>query len=164
MPGDPIEVEYPLTLSAGRSQAIVLLVVALTVGIAFIATSNTKGLRIGPLITLDVDGANIFYWAMTAACGLFALPMALATAYRASYIKQRIGFTRSSIWLPRTLWTEEWEEVPFGEIAAITMWSYHGESVITLDLANRKFRIGRSWLPSPEAFEDVVRRLRVGRN
>lgn len=162
MPGDSIEAEYPLTLSIGRNLAMVGCALAVTAGGAIVAANNTKGLRLVEVVTLSPEGASIFYWVMTAACGLFALPMALALSWRAAFIKQRVAFTQSSVWLPRTNWSTELVEVPFEEVVAARTWTYGKERVITLVLTGRKFRIVQSWLPSREAFDDILARLEAG--
>jgi hypothetical protein len=48
MHSDPIEVEYPLTMSPGRTLGVIVLVVALTAGGACVAATNSRGLRIAP--------------------------------------------------------------------------------------------------------------------
>jgi hypothetical protein len=161
MLSDPIEVEYPLTLSPFRNLAMAGCAVGVTAGVAVIAATNSKGLSLFSLVTLSAEEATLFLWALTAVCGLFAL-LALALSWRAVFVKQRVAFTQSSIWIPRTNWSTELVEVPLRQIAAADLWSYGSERVVTLVLANRKFRIGQSWLPTPGAFEDVLARLQQG--
>ncbi|MAE93941.1 MAG: hypothetical protein CL910_04720 [Deltaproteobacteria bacterium] len=158
----PVLVEYPVRLSLAQIAGMIGAIALVAAGMAWLAHGNERGLSLWRLIELSPEQATLFYSAFAAVLGLAVLPAACALSVRTLQLAQRLAFVEGGVLLPASPWSREEREIRFTEIEDLCVVEINKEAVATLTVGGRKLRIGRSWLPTPSAFDDVLVRLQRG--
>jgi len=155
----PTTAEYPLRLSL--RQSIGMVGVSVVLGAVFVgfATWNQKALNLFGLITLSPEGARMFFWSVAAFFLVVALPFGLAIAWKGMMAKQRIAFRPDGLLLQRSTYSSSHVVVPYSDLLAVRELARANSRVIELQLRDRKFWIGLSWVDSAATFDAILVKL-----
>ena len=155
----PATTEYPLRLSLRQSVGMVG--VSVVLGAVFIgfATWDQKALNLFGLVTLSPEGARWFFWAVAGFFLAVALPHGLAIAWKGMVANQRIAFRSDGLLLPRSLYARDHVVVPYSDLISVRDLVRANSRVIELQLRDRKFWIGLSWVDSAATFDEILARL-----
>ncbi|MBW2242657.1 MAG: hypothetical protein JRH01_11790 [Deltaproteobacteria bacterium] len=158
----PTLFEAPLRLSPGRAIGFIGPSIALTLGFLTLALTNQKGLILQGVLKLTPANATLFYSVVSAWMGLAIFPTACALAWKRIWLSQRVGFVEEGILLPSGFWSADEVLIPYLQLAEAAVVEIGSERLLTLSFPGRCFRIGSSWLPSEQAFDQVLERVQTG--
>jgi hypothetical protein len=151
-----------LRLSWFKVVRVLAFTVVLIASGIYLALTNRKSINLFRLFTLDPEEGRVFFWILVGLLGLTMVPLALGITWKAWVAKQHVGFTDAGVWLPSSFLSSRHVLVPFAEIRAVRVRQMYKERLIEVEMPGRKLRIGQSWLPSPEIFEEILARLQAG--
>ncbi len=158
-PRRPADREFPLRLNRGQALGLLGVALALTLGFLLLALGNERGLVFMGLLELGPQAATRFYAALAVGLGVAVLPGACAVATKGLWLDQRVAFVEEGLLLPAGFWSGDEIVVAYQDIRELTIARFGEERVLTICLAERRFRIGRSWLPTEQAFDEIAERL-----
>ena len=118
------------------------------------AKGNDRGLIINGLIELSADGATSFYWVLAGLSMGFVVVAGFLAIVRLT-VHQRIALSETSITIPRSLWSSEEVEIPFGDIIELSASEVSGQRFLKIVCNGRKFILTASMLPGKEDFDDI---------
>ena len=153
--------EYPLRLSRGKVVGMIGVSIIFIGAFATLAFTNKKAVSVFGLFTLSPRDATYMFWGFAGFGILGLLPMALATTWKGRIAGQKIAFADTGIWMPRSVWSSQHVLVPFSDIRGCHLKIRGKERLLEIELPNRKFWVGESWLPCAEAFDEFIDHLQT---
>ncbi len=152
---------FPYRGKASRLALATAFFAACAVAIAHEAQTNRRGLVIRGIIRLAPDGANIFYWAVTALSVLFATIGLLGLASRLFGGARHLTLTTTHIVVPQGLLSRTDVAVPYAAIRDMRLLAVHKQTFLEIRHAGGRVSIVQAAMPSGEAFDELRRLLAV---
>jgi hypothetical protein len=125
------------------------------------ANSNDRGVIINGIIELSADSATVFYWVLAGLSIGFVVVAGLLAMMRLT-VHQRIALSETSITIPRSRWSSEEVEVPFGDIIELSASEVSGHRFLKIVYNGGKFTLAASMLSRKEDFNDICAALSQG--
>lgn len=157
-----VDAEYRMGLRIPQIVGLFLVVLSVSGFMLYYAITNDRGLVLQGVLTLSRTQATVFYGVFSGLLGLGVLPYSIAVILKAIYKPQRVAFAGDGIFLPASFWSGKEVHVRFSEIQDLTLTRVRNEQILSVVTSSQKFKIGKSWLPSQEAFDDIQHRLAEG--
>jgi hypothetical protein len=154
------ELQYAYRPRPLAAIALVLLFGPTTVLLAMLAMKPQGG-RVGDAngLPLSPGAAAAVAWGMCALSGLL-LALGLAVAVKRVRLRQRLVLGESGMIVPASPWSREERTIAYGEIRWLGEHEIYRQRMLTVDHAGGSLTIAASMLPSREAFDAIVTRLR----
>jgi len=147
MNNSPLNFQYKMPM--GQFIVISIMMFAVSFGLAYIATSNTKGIKLLSVIKLNPDDATLFLWGLSALLCVFAI-LVLITTIKKNITPQVVSIDLSYIHAPKASFFSKTLSHPISEITNL------GHTIV----AGQEFYIIKSSAGTsklmPKAFKDLA--------
>ncbi|MBM3343553.1 MAG: hypothetical protein FJY56_15800 [Betaproteobacteria bacterium] len=127
------------------------------------AQTNTRGISLFRIITLDVGTATVFLWVLAALAASFVV-IALALVWHRFAFRQRIAITSSGIILPEGRWSRAERFIPYAATHDLETVQTQGQRFLYVYHDGGKHIITAAMLPSKAVFEVVCALIAEKRN
>jgi hypothetical protein len=157
------ELQYPYRPRPLAAIALVLLFGPTTVLLGMLAMRPQAGGVAGGdanVLPLSPGAAAAIAWGMCGLSGLL-LALGLAVAVRRVRIRQRVAVGEAGLIVPASPWSREERTIAYGDIRWLGEHEIYRQRMLTVDHAGGSLTISASMLPSREAFDAIVTRLRA---
>jgi len=141
--------KFQYKMPIGQFIIISIMMFAVSFGLAYIATSNTKGIKLLSVIRLNPENATLFLWGLSALSCVFAV-MVLVTTIKKNITPQVVSIERGYINAPKASFLSKTLSHPISEITNLGHTIIAGQEFYII-----KSPIGTSKL-MPKAFKDLT--------
>ncbi len=102
------------------------------VGMGFLASTNTRGLRLFHLVTLSPESASVLYWGLSA---IFAIGSAMLIALTARSLKGHVNVAleETHVVAPRNSLKDELLSIPYSTIKQVQFHTIQKTQIITIN-------------------------------
>lgn len=128
---------------------------SIAVGVGYIAKTNEQGLILNRIIEFSRDGATIFYWGLSVACGVLAIFGVMAVVGSLTS-KKEIIISNNIISAPKSGISKKIITINLGEVTDVNIQSVQKQKFLNIVHPNQKLTIPQSMLPSKKIFEELT--------
>jgi len=146
---DSLRFTYRLPAKNAVLMAVVAL--AVPVGVAYTASTIQKPLRLFGLVTLSAQGAAVFFWVLSALCGLAAL-LALYAAVRSQTALGFIELGGQGASLPKASLSSPLRVIPYKSIEQVQVVNVPGQQMVIVKSSVGESRLMSKSFASQEEF------------
>lgn len=122
------------------------------------ASTNDRGLILLHVITLDLQGATMFYWGLFGCSVLFVITGAMG-AFRSITNPGSLKLNEHEITFPCGFMGRENARIPYDQIKSLSEMTTSGQTILTIQTRDKKYSIVQGHLPNKEAYTSIKNKL-----
>ena len=145
---DNLSLKFQYKVPAAQFLLIAIMMIGVSVALGYIATSNTKGLRMFSM-NLGPDNATLFLWGLAILICIFAV-LVLVTTIQKNLKPQIISIEQNHIFAPKASFSNKTLAHPFHQIKNMGVTSMKGQEFYLI-----RSSAGTSRL-MPKSFKDLI--------
>lgn len=141
--------KFPYKISAMRAVTMVIIAIAISVSLAYLALTNINGLRIFKILTLTHEEATIFLWALSFLC-LLALMVVIFVSMHSFKAPRDLLLDNTHMIVPKASLSNEFITIPYASIHQAGLQLVGRQKMFII-----KSSEGDSWL-HPQGFQNAA--------
>lgn len=122
------------------------------------ASTNDRGLILWHVITLDLQGATTFYWALFV-CSVLLTLAGIMGAFRSLTDPKQLKLGEHELTLPCGFMQRDTARIHYSDIKGLSEMKASGQTILTIETRDKKYSVVAGHLPNKEAYTSVKNKL-----